>query len=177
MVDKKITPYTQFFEKENLSRIYVLILFGCAFLLPELQNLFRRTFIDTEILLVLVAAIFLLFGAVFYVVRGVLNHKDYILNACSFSVIFITVFLWVNYNMAKSDSKIEKYVEFEFGVQGRKRAAFGIPYFEIERKGLQKSIYFKEWDPVVVKTAQGIYIQVKEGYFGYDIIINKQVIN
>jgi hypothetical protein len=89
----------------------------------------------------------------------------------------LTLFLWTNFNFGSSDSKIEKYVDFEFGIKGRKRAAFGIPYFEIKRNDLDKRIYFKEWDPNVVKSAQGIFIQAKDGYFGYDIIINKQVIN
>lgn len=87
----------------------------------------------------------------------------------------IFVFFFLNYNLSSNSINYVSFYEFEYGTKGRRRSNVDIPYFDIERFGIEKRVYFFEEDPENIRGAKGIILGFEEGYFGYEVIVHKEI--
>lgn len=95
-------------------------------------------------------------------------------NVVSFGGISVFLFMWTNQSFSDKAKSVITLPIISYGHYAKKRNSCGAPYGHIVYKGLDKKIDF-DCDIEIEKYSR-VYIETSKGFFGFDIITNKTLI-
>lgn len=84
------------------------------------------------------------------------------------------LFMWTNYHYPKQDKKIITTSVLSYGHLAKSKNSCGDPYVNIKYRDKEKQLIFP-CGTEVEKYGQ-VYIETKTGFWGFDIITNKTLI-
>ena len=98
----------------------------------------------------------------------------YIYNIVSFGGIIIFLFMWTNYHYPNQGKIIITTPILSYDHLAKSKNSCGEPYVNIQYKNMNKQLIFP-CGTEVEKYGQ-VYIETKKGFWGFDIITNKTLI-
>ncbi len=98
----------------------------------------------------------------------------YFYNIVSFGGIIIFLFVWINYQYPNPNKMVVTTPILSYGHLAKSKNSCGEPYINIQYKEKKKQLIFP-CGTEVEKYGQ-VYIETKKGFWGYDIITNKTLI-
>ena len=171
-------------SEKNKKIVYVIMFFlGISILIWEVE-IYRQTFIDWKIpLIILIISGFLAFTIDFKNFKKTYNYK--IKEAYFYSIfyyfigfgsIICSTFLLINFYL--SDPKIEKHscvIVESSEISGGKGARKSQPTFIINYKGKNKELVFNSRYLWKKQFYSEVEIISQKGYFGFDVIIEQKL--
>ncbi len=160
---------------------FVLGLAGCILIILEI-DIYRVTIINKSILLIII----LIAGLLAFILNWSRYNKTYpstgiILHLAqsiiSWGFISAYVFMAINYYFAGREISESMYpIKSKSTMSAGRRTYLRNPTVKIDFDGIEKELVFQRLATTVVKSADSVKIDIREGFFGFDVLQSYEAI-